>query len=134
MTEDVKDRVTISTIAEDGQIAEQEILMSFGLLNDLTKVVGDANQASMIELNPDLADLVMRISLVPRSKTGRPLIKLVEFDPPGLTVAEAMKLFDWVKAHVLSFFVNRLESSLQSIADRKEAMLAIGSKVDGLKT
>ncbi len=132
-TPDADDHLRLSTIAEDGQISEQEILMSYGLLNDLVKVIGDPNVASTIELNADLADLVMRIVLVPRSKTGRPTALLTEFAPPGLTVEEAMKLFDWVKAHVLTFFVTRLKSSLQSIEDRKGAMLEIGSKVDGLK-
>ena len=133
MTDTPPDRIDLSVTTDEGQIEPRDAFMSYGLLNDLVRVVGDPNKASVIELDPELADVVVRLVLIPRSKTGKKMIDLTVFDPPGLTVGEAMKLFDWTKAHLLDFFTSRLGASLQSISDRKEKLAEIGSKVDGLK-
>lgn len=127
------DQLSITVTDDDGQTQTVEAFMSYGMLNDLVKVIGHPNKASALDLDPDLALMVLAIVLVPRSKSGKPQVKLTEFDPPGMSVEEAMKVFDWVKDHTLNFFAKRLEASLQSIKDRKADFKQIGSIVDGLQ-
>jgi hypothetical protein len=109
-------------------VKDREILMSYGLLNELTKLVGDPNRAATLDLDPDLGMQVLVTVLAPRTTSG----KTEEFDMPELTPDEAYQVFDWVKAHVLDFFMKRLQSSLGAIEGRKEDLEKLGSLLSGL--
>lgn len=125
-------KLSITTNDERGQKQHREVFMSYGLLNELIRVIGDPQRASTLELDADLAQFVLTIVLMPRTPTGKPAPEAENFELPGLEVEEAYRIFDWVKAHVLDFFVRRLRSSLQSIGERKELLAEIGSTLGGL--
>lgn len=127
------DRLSITTINTEGQTESREVFCSYGLLNALVRVIGDPSRAASLELDPDLALEVLTLVLIPRSPTGKPLVPVDQFELPGLDVAEAYKIFDWVKGSVLNFFTARLGSTLTSITDRKIELAKLGSSLDGLK-
>jgi hypothetical protein len=109
-------------------VRDREILMSYGLLNELTKLAGDPNKAATLDLDPDLAMQVLLTVLTPRTTSGKP----EDFDMPELTPDEAYKVFDWAKAHLLDFFMKRLQSSLGAIEGRKADLEKLGSLLSGL--
>lgn len=130
----VDDTLQISTTDAAGQTSSQTLFMSYGLLNELVRLAGDPTRASTIDIDPDLAQTVLFTVLLPRDPTGRSTVGSGEtYVPPGVTVNEAYKIFDWVREHLLDFFAKRLQASLQSIEGRKEQLAQIGSSLDGLK-
>lgn len=126
------DRITLKVTDSSGIVEEREIFLSFGLLNSLVRVLGDPSRTATLDLDPDLAELVLTVVLIPRSPTGKPTVSFDEFDLPGLDPEEAYKLFDWVKEHVLSFFVRRLKGTIDQIEEKKDDLANLGSSINTL--
>jgi hypothetical protein len=125
-------RLTIKVTTPENAAEDREIFMSFGLLNSLVRVLGDPSRTAAFDLDPDLAEQVILLTLIPRSATGKPIGKFEEFECPGLDPEEAFKLFDWVKGHVLDFFVRRLRGTIDQIVERKDDLGNLGSSMSGL--
>lgn len=128
-----QDKLSVTVTTSDGKNEDREALMSYAMLNSLVRVIGDPTRATTIDLDPDLAQMVLITVLIPRGPTGKPSVPFEEFDLPGLDVEEAYKVIDWVKEHVLDFFVRRLKGSLQSIKEREDDLKELGSTLSGLK-
>lgn len=124
-TEAPASRIKVTIGSED-----REIFMSFGLLNELARVVGDVNRTAAIDLDADLALEVMTLCLVPRDERGRPQFKDFEI-PAELDPETAETILDWVKDHVLAFFIRRLKKTLNLIETNKPALTEIGSSLTG---
>lgn len=126
------DRITLKVITASGAVEEREIFMSYGLLNSLVRVLGDPSRTAALDLDPDLAEQVLLLVLIPRSPTGKPTVSFEEFELPGLDPEEAYKLFDWVKEAVLSFFVKRLRKTIDAIEEKKDDLASLGSSMNTL--
>jgi hypothetical protein len=108
---------------------KRELFMSFGLLNESTRLVGDLNRVAAIGLNPDLSIQILAAVLAPRDAKGR---IADDFVLPEMSPENAEQILDWVKEHVLDFFIRRLRKTLTLVDQNAEQLKAIGSSLTGL--
>lgn len=107
------------------RFAGQDVLMSFGLLNDLTQIFGEPGRVALIDLDPELQDQVLVACLSKRNGRGRivdeyNLDKMPDFQPQ-----EAEAFFDWIKEHTVDFFIRRLTKSASLFEARKADLTAL---------
>lgn len=120
------DKILIKT--SDG---EKEVFMTFGLINSLVRIVGGVERVAAIPIDPDLADGVLIACLIPRGKNGRPSVDVESFEPPGLEIEEATKLFTFVQEHLFSFFLKALETAVKVSEGKADKIKAIVSSLNG---
>lgn len=87
---------------------EREIKMSFGLLNNLCRKVGDIEAASIIALDTNLRDAVLIELLSTRDAKGK-IIEPIDLDTLDVEPDAIIDLIDWAGSHVLDFFLKGLE-------------------------
>jgi hypothetical protein len=121
-----------STFAVKVNGEDREIFMSFGLLNELTTVVGDPGAIASITLNPEMRNKVLESALAKRKPSGK-IEEPVDMDDLDISIDEAEKLLDWVSGHVMSFFVRSLRK-VAAVNEKYEAPLRdLVSSLGGLK-
>ncbi len=98
------------TITVDGQ--PRDIFMSFGLLHELLRAVGDISGASVIAIDPEIREKVMLVTLSERDEEGR-VSKPFPFYRAKITPADMQRLFQWVAEHVLDFFLTAMEKAVE---------------------
>lgn len=103
------------------QFRDREILMSFGLLTELCKVVQSPDVVARIGIEHDVRNDLLFTLLVPRGKNGKMATTQEEWsiDSTGITVDEALELTEWGCEHVLDFFLKALRVS-KAIDDRNK--------------
>jgi hypothetical protein len=95
--------------------AGKDVLMSFGLLNDLTQLFGDPGRVAVLDFDPEMQDRALVLCLSERSARGR-ILKEYDLDNmPEFKPADAEAFFDWVKEHAVDFFIRRLKKSASLI-------------------
>jgi len=111
---------------------KRELFMSFGLLNELTGLVGGPEAVPNLSFNPELSSQALFAVLVKRDKRGRP----IDFDdeenpviPADLSPEAAEEIIDWVAAHVLDFFVRRFANSTKLFAKQAGQLAEVGSSL-----
>lgn len=119
-TNDVKPPPARHTIQLPGQEKGTEVFMSFGLLNELTPLVGGPERIAEFDFDPVLREHTIRLCVAPRD--DRQKIDENYQLPPGLELDEAEKLLDWVKGHVLNFFIRRLTKNIEMFETNTEAL------------
>lgn len=111
--------------------AGQDILMSFGLLNDLTQVFGDPGRIAVLDFDPLMQEEIVKACLAKRTGLGR---RIEEFDLDTLPVhprAEIEAFFSWVKEHVVDFFIRRLTDSANLLAKNQGQMKVLEQFTSG---
>lgn len=101
-----------------------EVKMTYGMLNSLCRLSGDADAAVMFNLDADLQAAVVRELLAKRTKTGKILdgFELFTLDvDPG----ELADLLDWAGGHVLDFFIQAAKKAKALGESREEEMKAL---------
>jgi len=104
----------IFTIKVDGK--ERDIKMTFGLLNNLCRKVGDIDGAATIMMNVDLRDGVLIELLSDRDKNGR-ITEPLDLNTLNVDMDAVVDLVDWTQEHVLDFFLKGLEKA-KGLQDR----------------
>lgn len=103
-----------------------EIKMTFGLLNELCKIAGDADAALMFNIQAELREEALVAMLSERDDKGRvttsPNLFYLDADPE-----EINGLLDWAGAHVLDFFLTSAERAKASGTARKARLEALQS-------
>ena len=127
----VDDKLTVKVFDEQKKLVEGEVTMTFGLLNELVKLTGDINRIGIIDIEPDLAESVLDCVLAERDARGKR--KDATAGHPDLPREEAAQIFDWVKEHLLGFFLQRLKNTADLMAKNKDAMAPIGSWLSSSK-
>lgn len=118
-------RITIT----DRNGEEIEIYMSYGMINDLLKLLGSKPENILaLDLDPILAEPLMATLLAKRDETGKILSNPV-FD---ISMDDAERVFDWVKEHILGFFLRRLSSSKKVFEGHGDTMKALGLSENGM--
>jgi hypothetical protein len=87
-----------------------DILMSLGLLNELTGLVGDPTNIGAVDFDSDIQAQVIAACVAERTKFGKRKSEL-NIDELPVSVAQVEALLDWVKAHVMDYFVRRLTAN-----------------------
>lgn len=117
MSENTKPAETI-TIDQDGE--KREIFMSFGLLDEVTTLMGDPAQAASVFFSPALRRAVYHALLQPRSKTGKITKEVDDIFELDIPVDQMEELLGWGVEHALDFFsrsvsrITRMKGSLEN--------------------
>jgi hypothetical protein len=98
----------IFTVKINGK--EQDIKMSFGLLNTLCRKVGDIDGAATIVMDQTLRDGVLIELLSDRDKSGK-IVEPIDLYNLDIHFDDAVDLLDWAASHVLDFFLKGLEKA-----------------------
>lgn len=104
-----KDKIAITMNGE-----ARELVMTFGLLNKLTTIVGSLQDISMIAVDPDVRTMVITTVLAERDERGR-VIKEIAPDEIDINVDDFCLITEWVTEHVIDFFIRQIETSAKMI-------------------
>lgn len=113
----MKDDVKKITIGGE----ERSIKMTYGLLNEMCNLAGEAEDALLFNMNKELRAEALRLLLSERDKEG--VIKkdfnlfLLEADPDDI-----LELLDWAGTHVLDFFLKAATKAKAVADDRKDLL------------
>jgi len=105
---DLKDHITINQDGED-----REIFMSFGLLNEITTLMGDPATAASVYFNPELREDVLKAALHQRTKTGKIERKVERLDDLDISLDVMEELLAWEVEHAIAFFGRAMERVLK---------------------
>jgi hypothetical protein len=94
------------TVTVDGQ--KREILMSYGLLNELSRHIQDPAQIPAIAVNADVRDTVLKAVLAGRKKSGKITTPVEDLDEIDISLADIELILGWVGEHLMGFFVRSL--------------------------
>lgn len=113
---------------------DREILMSFGLLNELTKLIGDPGTVAAVAINPELRDEVLRLVLAERKRSGKVIKPLEDVEDIDADYEDIERLLKWVMGHVLGFFVRLLQTTKEVAEGHKVEMGDLVSSLVGSET
>jgi hypothetical protein len=98
----------------------KDLFMSFGLLNEVTAIVGDIEGMAMLQIDPVMRERILNAVLADRSDIGAIAKPVNFFDPKQAPAAEeAHKILDWVAENAIGFFLTSLGAA-KSLAERHE--------------
>jgi len=127
-TETPTDTITI-TINEESR----DIFMSFGLLNELTTIVGDPSRVAAVHLDPELRETFLTALFAKRKKSGK-IEENIDYDDLDISVEDVEKALTWSQEHVLSFFVRSFRN-IQTVTEKyQEEVTSLTSSLAGSKT
>jgi len=113
----VNQKITVKVNGES-----TEYFMSFGLLNEIMRSVGDPDTIGQIIVNYDLRDNILGAVLSKRSKSGKIENKVgiedVEIDP-----ADVNRLLTWVTEHVVSFFIESM-TQMKGVMEKHQGQMS----------
>lgn len=95
------------TITQDGE--DREIFMSFGLLNEITTLLGDPAVAASVYFQPELRENVLVAALHERSKTGKVINRVEGIDDVEISVDQIEELLAWEVEHAIAFFARSID-------------------------
>lgn len=102
----------------------EEIFMSYGLLNHLSLVVGDAERVSAIGIDAELRDQVLKCLLSERTKTGK-IKNERSAEDVEISLEDVETLLDWSSEHLIDFFLRRALKAKSIIDKRSEQIQAL---------
>lgn len=108
----------------------KEITMSYGLLNECAKVIGDIDGVPDMALNPDVRDRLLIELLSPRDQRGQIKEEISVFSLE-LAPEQVLTLLDWVGVHVVDFFLNSMTQVKSLLTDREGEIKSLMSISDG---
>lgn len=98
---------------------DREIFMSYGLQDQLLRLIPDTHLVGTVYTDSNVRNAVIEQVLADRSKTGKIILQR-SFDEYEIELEEVEKLLGWVVDHVTAFFVrviNQLESKIVPIPE-----------------
>ena len=110
---------------------DREIFMSFGLLNELTKRIGDPSRVSAVAVDPELRDTVLEALLATRSESGK-VKSPVKLEDVAITIDDVENLIEWSTEHALGFFIRALKKVVALTKNNETEMKALASFATGL--
>ncbi|TPL42617.1 MULTISPECIES: hypothetical protein [unclassified Mesorhizobium] len=101
---DVQDRIEIT---QDGET--REIFMSFGLLNEVTTLMGEPATAASVYFAPKLREQVLLAALHKRTKTGKVEAPIGSLDDVEISMSDMEALLAWEVDHAIGFFTRSMD-------------------------
>lgn len=106
----------------------REVLMSYTLLNQLVKIVGDFSKIGNIIVDHDIRDQFLTVMIQERDERGRVSEEnFVSLDNAGLSVEDANAALKFGTEHVADFFVEQLRSQMETGQKHSELMEQIAT-------
>ncbi len=87
----------------------REIFMSFGLLNQITTMMGDPASAASVYFAPPLREEVLLAALHKRTKTGKIEVNSAPLDELDISMSDMEALLAWEVEHAIAFFARSME-------------------------
>jgi hypothetical protein len=87
----------------------RELFMSFGLLNEICRGVGDMQGAIAIPTNAELRDYALIVVLSERNAETGEVEKACNLRTLDIPVDEAEELLIWISEHTTDFFLRTME-------------------------
>lgn len=126
----VPDSVYIVDFA-DG--SKKEIFMSFGLMNAITRIVGDVDNVAALATDYDARDRVLVELLSERTKSGK-MTEKVDLEELPLTYDEVVKIMTWAQEHMVDFFIKSLTGVKDLATKNKDRITDLVSFLTGSTT
>lgn len=109
---------------------ERDLFMSFGLLNELSKILGDPQQVASVMIDPDLRTEVLSLVLAKRKKSGK-LEEAIDMDDVDISIEDVERVLHWTQEHVISFFVRSLKQVMAVTTNHKTEVSNLASSMGG---
>ncbi|WP_238277413.1 MULTISPECIES: hypothetical protein [Methylobacterium] len=111
----------------------RELFMSFGLLNEISALVGGVEGVPNLSFDPQTALTALEIVLAPRDERGA-VLSASEAGSDAISVHHiqpevAEQILDWIGAHALDFFVRRFDKSATLLASNAAKLQAVASSL-----
>ena len=94
-------------IKQDGE--DRTILMSFGLLSELTKLAPSVESVALFAVDPDTTRTLRCALLAERKNGGKVVNPISDPDELDVSVEDTENLIKWAVDHVLGFFVRQMK-------------------------
>lgn len=107
-----------------------DVLMSLGLLNELTALVGDPTNIGAIDFDVEIQALTIAACVAERTKFGKRKGE-PNIDDLEVSVAEVEQLLDWVKSHVMDYFVRRLTANAALVNRHQKSLKGLEQFLTG---
>lgn len=124
----MNDKLTINYEGED-----RDLLMSYGLLNELVIIVGSPEVTPTIAVNPLMREDVLKACLAERKPSGKISKPIADMDDINISIADVEKILEWASEHVLNFFVRSLGRMLRQVEANKDTFEGLKSSLAGLE-
>lgn len=99
-----------------------EVFMSYGLLNELTKIVGSPESVVQAHFDEVLRTKLLTALFTKRKKSGKPEGDSVDVSDLEISIEDVDAILTWALMHVTDFFVQGMLRS-QEILKRQEAKI-----------
>ena len=119
------------TITVNG--AEQEVVMKFALLRELTRAFPNPGDPQATFHEPQLFELALTQLLTPRNDKGVPIDPEWDLDDAEVAPAEAVALVKWAMEHVIRFFLTKLSTMTRLGESNRDQIETLLSSLPGLK-
>ena len=99
---------------------EREVVMSYGLQDQLLRLIPDTNMIGNAYTDHDTRNSIIEQVLADRTKSGKIVVKR-SFDDYEIELEEVEKLLGWVVDHLTAFFVrviNQLEARIVAMPEQ----------------
>lgn len=93
---------------------ERELFMSAALIRSLVAVVGEDNDLMSIFTDAGAQNQLMSFVLCPRDNKGR-MVDEFYLESVPMSTEEGKKLCDWIRDHILYFFIDNAETAKQKL-------------------
>jgi hypothetical protein len=118
-------------------VGGKTVTMTYGVLNDITRVGIDIAELGDLILRPEIRNAVISLVLTPRDANGDFDTEDKDFAPVEsfkLSVDDAIDLVQWVVEHIAYFFMRSIEQAAQ-LRDRYAARASsLTSSSDGFES
>ncbi|MES0134511.1 hypothetical protein NKJ88_06045 [Mesorhizobium sp. M0016] len=111
--------------------AERELFMSFGLLNELSILVGDPGRIASVPVNSDMRRDILMACLAVRKKSGKVEKPVADFDDLDISISDVEAILTWTMDHLMDFFVRSLKKVNQVMATHKTDLDTLASSLAG---
>ena len=103
---------------------KKSLFMSFGLLNELCRGIGDAQGALQVTANSQLRDFALMVVLSDRDEEGN-VVKPINVNRIEMSIEDGERLLDWVAQHATDFFVRTMERIVTGHKDKENRLNAL---------
>lgn len=117
------------SIQKDGK--PHSVFMSFGLLNQLTRLLGDIDQLPMLAVDPVLQEKVLVEIFTERDARGNPT-KVPNLYEINVSLGDIELILDFVGDHIANFFMAAAEKAQKRVQALHEKLQASQAKVSAL--
>lgn len=123
------DRITVKVNGED-----KELLMSAGMLRELSKLIGEYEDVSVVYVDAGVQERCLLTLMVDRNERGQPTepiseLTLFMFD---MSTEDADKIAKWVGDHVVNFIITGASNMKESVQVQEKMFQNLAQSLSGM--